>query len=62
MLALIEISYLSEYSFLSNNVGIIDIKLAFPHLSPNPFIVPWRCLAPASIAAKLLATAFSVSL
>ena len=30
-------------------VGMIikDIRLAFPHLSPNPFIVPCTCLTPA---------------
>ena len=42
--------------------GIIDIKLALPHLSPRPLMVPCICLAPHSIAAKELATAFSVSL
>ena len=41
---------------------MIDTRLALPHLSPKPLIVPCICLAPASIAAKELATAFSVSL
>ena len=27
-------------SFFNINVGIKDIKFAFPHLSPNPLIVP----------------------
>ena len=34
-------------SFLRNNVGIKDIRFAFPHLSPSPFIVPCICLTPA---------------
>ena len=49
-------------SFLKKKVGIRDIRLAFPHLSPKPFIVPCTCLTPAWTATKLLATAFSVSL
>ena len=28
-------------SFFKKKVGISDIKFAFPHLSPSPFIVPW---------------------
>ena len=37
---LITISNWDEKSFFKKNVGINDIKFAFPHLSPNPFIVP----------------------
>ena len=33
-------SYLLLNDFFKNNVGIIDIKLALPHLSPRPLIVP----------------------
>ena len=55
-------SYLSDNSFLRLNVGIIDIKLALPHLSPRPFIVPWICLAPDKTAAIEFATALPVSL
>ena len=49
-------------SFLKANVGNSEIRLAFPHLSPKPFIVPWTCLAPALTAARVLATALPVSL
>ena len=55
-------SNFSVNDFFKESVGIIDIKLAFPHLSPSPFIVPWTCLTPAWIAVKEFATAFSVSL
>ena len=55
-------SNLSLKVFLRHKFGIIDIKFALPHLSPNPFIVPCICLTPHSTAAKELATAFSVSL
>ena len=34
------ISYLEEKSFFKKNVGIKDIRFAFPHLSPKPLIVP----------------------
>ena len=34
------ISNLEEKSFFKKNVGINDIKFAFPHLSPSPLIVP----------------------
>ena len=44
------------------NVGIKEIKFVLPHLSPSPFIVPWTCLTPVLMAAKALATPFSVSL
>ena len=44
------------------SVGIIDTRLALPHLSPRPFKVPWICLAPAKTAASEFATAFPVSL
>ena len=44
---LILISNLSVKDFFKANVGMIDIKLALPHLSPKPFIVPCTCLTPA---------------
>ena len=48
--------------FFKINVGIIETKLAFPHLSPNPFNVPCICLAPANTADNEFATALPVSL
>ena len=54
--------FLIDKDFFKANVGMIDIKLALPHLSPKPLIVPCTCLTPAWIAASELATAFSVSL
>jgi hypothetical protein len=51
-----------EKSFFKKNVGINDIKFAFPHLSPSPLIVPCTCLTPAKTAANELVTAFPVSL
>ena len=35
-----------KYGF-NNSVGIIETKLALPHLSPKPLIVPCTCLTPA---------------
>ena len=55
-------SNFSLKSFFRNKDGIKDIKFALPHLSPSPLMVPWICLTPAWTAAKLFATAFSVSL
>ena len=39
-----------------------EIRLALPHRSPQPFIVPCTCVQPASMPAKALATATSLSL
>ena len=47
---------------MSIKLGIKAIKSAFPHLSPRPFIVPCTWRTPASIAAKLQATAVPESL
>ena len=40
LFGLMLISNLEEKSSFKKNVGINDIKLAFPHLSPRPLIVP----------------------
>ena len=55
-------SNLSIYSSFKAKVGRRVIKLAFPHRSPSPLIVPCTCLTPASTAANEFATAFPVSL
>src|ERR1700686_4195769 len=41
---------------------MIETRLALPVRSPQPFIVPCTCRAPASTAASELATAHSASL
>ena len=53
-----------EYSKFDFKIieGITETKLALPHLSPSPFIVPWTCLTPALTAARELATARDVVL
>jgi hypothetical protein len=62
LFSLILVSNFSLKVFFKKRVGIIDVKFAFPHLSPSPLIVPCICLAPARTAVNELATAFSVSL
>ncbi len=49
-------------SVFSAKLGISETRLALPQRSPSPFSVPWSWRAPARSAARLLATAFSVSL
>mmetsp|Transcript_40607 Transcript_40607/g.95402 ORF Transcript_40607/g.95402 Transcript_40607/m.95402 type:complete len:258 (+) Transcript_40607:413-1186(+) len=45
-----------------HSVGKIDIRFAFPVLSPNPFTVPWITDAPPRTAAMLFDTAMPWSL
>ena len=47
---------------LSFRLAITESRLALPHLSPYPFIVPWTWTAPAWTAANVPATAVSASL
>ena len=47
---------------IKKKVGIKDIKLALPHLSPKPLIVPCIWRTPDKTAAKEFATALPVSL
>ena len=53
---------MSKRRFFSARLGIREIRLALPQRSPRPLIVPCSWRAPASSAARELATAFSVSL
>ena len=39
-LGMADIAQVLWKDFFKHKLGIIDIKFAFPHLSPNPFIVP----------------------
>jgi hypothetical protein len=41
---------------------MMEMRLAFPQRSPQPFMVPWTMVAPASTPARALATARSLSL
>jgi hypothetical protein len=45
----------TPFSF-SCTIGMMLVKLQLPVRSPCPFIVPWTCEAPASIAAMAFAT------
>ena len=47
---------------LSCRAGTIETRLALPHRSPYPLIVPWTWRQPASTAASAFATASSPSL
>jgi len=47
---------------LSASVGMMEQRLALPHLSPSPLMVPCTMVAPPSTAARELATARSASL
>ena len=56
------VSNATHKASFSINVGMSEQRLALPQRSPSPFSVPWTCRAPPSSAARLTATAFSVSL